>query len=175
MNNTGLKRHTVRLANHNDEWQIIAQKTIDELKAAAGNLVFEIEHVGSTAVKGLPAKPIIDIAIAVVTFDAMPGLIEIYTMLGYIYRGDSGEKGGHLFVWESETDIRTTHVHIVLSDGEQWKNFIKFRDILRKNAEIRNRYKELKEALSLRFKDDRRSYTAEKNEFISEILYDIND
>lgn len=170
MSITGLKRHTVQLAIHNDEWQGIAGNIIDDLKTAAGNLIYDIEHIGSTAVKGLPAKPIIDIAIAVEAPDLIPSLKEKLTESGYIYRGDGGKNGGHLFVLESEPEVRTAHIHVVEINDIQWNNFLKFRDILRNDPEIRNRYKALKEKLSTKYPDDRRSYTEGKNDFVSEIL-----
>jgi GrpB-like predicted nucleotidyltransferase (UPF0157 family) len=166
----GLKRHTVRQANHNDKWHDIAQSIIKEIKSACGKHIYNIEHIGSTAVKDIPAKPIIDIAIAVNSIDVMPFLIDVFTKLGYIYRGDGGDNGGHLFVMEVEPGIRTTHVHVVSVDDIQWNNYIKFRDILRNNPDTRNMYIELKKDLSKTFKDDRRAYTEGKNNFITNIL-----
>jgi GrpB-like predicted nucleotidyltransferase (UPF0157 family) len=166
----GLQRHTVRLAEHHPGWKALAADACESLRRAGGDLVVAIEHVGSTAIPGLPAKPILDIAVAVPTLDVVPALVERFTQAGYIYRGDAGDGGGHLFIREPEPEVRSVHVHVVQHGDSQWHNFILFRDTLRDDADVRQRYADLKRNLAERFRDDRRSYTAAKNAFIQEIL-----
>jgi GrpB-like predicted nucleotidyltransferase (UPF0157 family) len=96
--------------------------------------------------------------------------VQRLTGIGYIYRGDGGDEGGHLFVRESSPDVRTIHVHVVEHHGTQWRNYLLFRDLLRQNPAIRKRYAELKRELGNRFQDDRGSYTAAKHAFIRRIL-----
>lgn len=166
----GLNRHTVRVVEHNRGWPGVAAKACRQVRETGGVLLCDVQHVGSTAVVGLPAKPILDLAAAVTTFDVIPELIEKLTALGYIYRGDGEESGGHLFVWESEPNVRTVHLHVVTLDDVQWTNYLRFRDLLREDAGIRERYAELKQELSKRFPDDRRSYTDSKHAFIRRVL-----
>ena len=84
--------------------------------------------------------------------------------------GDGGDEGGHLFVRESSPDVRTIHVHVVEHNGTQWRNYLFFRDLLRQNPGIRKQYAELKQEVGNRFRDDRKSYTASKHDFIQGIL-----
>ena len=124
----------------------------------------------STAIPDLPAKPILDLVAAVTTLAVIPELIERLAASGYIYRGDGADRGGHLFVWESEPDVRTTHLHIVTQDDIQWTNYILFRDLLRQNPDLRAEYAALKHDLQARFPDDRESYTDAKRDFILGVL-----
>ena len=105
-------------------------------------------------------------------FDGFSSLIERLEGLGYIYRGDGGDEGGHLFVFESQPDIRTIHLHVVEHGGVQWANYLRFRDLLRGDFDLRNRYAALKQELAKRFPADRKSYTASKHNFIRGILKD---
>jgi len=166
----GLKRYTVRLVDHDPSWPAIGAGECDAILRAGGRLVVEAQHVGSTAVPDLPAKPILDIAAAVRALDLVPALIERLTEIGYSYRGDGGHDGGHLFVREPQPDIRTVHVHVVEEGGAQWRDYLLFRDALRGNSTVRKQYAELKRRLAVKFQQDRKSYTAAKDEFIQEVL-----
>ena len=109
----GLKRGTVRLENHALQWAELFKKTESLIRKLVGNLIKDIQHVGSTAVPGLPAKPIIDIAIAVSSKAVIPPVVTVLVENGYIDRGDGGEDGGYLLVRECEPNVRTEHIHIV--------------------------------------------------------------
>ncbi|MBN1670424.1 MAG: GrpB family protein [Kiritimatiellae bacterium] len=165
-----MKRHTVRVVDHHPGWAELAAEACRRVRKAGGNLIADVQHVGSTAVPDLPAKPILDLAASVHSLDAIPELVERLTALGYIYRGCSGNSGGHLFVWEPEPDIRTIHLHIVASDDVQWTNYLRFRELLRQDPVVRARYATLKEQLRRRFADDRKSYTMSKHDFIRSVL-----
>jgi len=124
-------------------------------------------------VPDLPAKPILDIAAAVVTFDSMPELVRRLARIGYLYRGDHGDAGGHLFVAESAPGIRTIHMHVVEHSGSQWRDYLVFRALLRHWPMIRKRYAELKRDLARICRDDRKSYTDSKADFIRRTLNDV--
>ncbi len=166
----GLKRHTVQVVDHHPGWCNLAAKACQQLRAVCGNLLADVQHVGSTAVPNLPAKPILDLAAAVATLDVISELIEKVTAFGYIYRGDGKNLGGHLFVWESEPSVRTIHLHVVGLDDLQWSNYIRFRDILRNDSGVRKRYAGLKRKLWDTFTNDRKSYTDSKHNFIQGVL-----
>lgn len=166
----GLKRKTVRVVDHDPGWAALAAEACTAVRQAAGDLILDIQHVGSTAVPGLPAKPILDLAAAVAGMEVMPQLIRALTTAGAIYRGDGADQGGHLFVWESEPEVRTIHLHVVAADDAQWTRYLRFRDALRQDPVLRRRYAELKRKLGERFPEDRMSYTASKDEFIRSVL-----
>ena len=140
------------------------------LRQVIGDLAEDIQHVGSTAVERLVAKPILDIAVASRSIDGVPALTERLCGIGYIYRGDSGDDGGHLFVSEPEPGVRTVHLHAVTHSDPQWRDYLVFRDILRRDPDVRARYSELKRRLAEQFPDDRLAYTTGKETFIRQLL-----
>ena len=166
----GLRRHTVQIVDHHPGWAVLAAEACQEARRICGALLIDVQHVGSTAVPDLPAKPILDIAAGMRTPGAIPELVTLLTAIGYIYRGDGGADGGHLFVKERSPDVRTIHLHVVEHNGTQWRNYLLFRDLLRRNPGIRKQYAELKQELGARFRHDRKSYTAAKHDFIRGIL-----
>lgn len=145
-------------------------RTSTRARAALDGLPFDIEHVGSTSVRGLDSKPIIDVAIAV------PELLELeavqrLTSAGFDYRGDEGGNGGHVLVeFDGEAEWRIAHLHVVEAGSQQWDNYLRFRDRLRADAEVRRQYAVLKRGLAAAHPDDRAAYTAAKTEFVKACL-----
>jgi GrpB-like predicted nucleotidyltransferase (UPF0157 family) len=166
----GLKRHTVELVDHNAAWPTLAAEICQAVFTACGDLVIDVQHVGSTAVPGLPAKPILDIAAGVGGLGVIPELVEKLARIGYIYRGDGGENAGHLFVKESAPDVRTVHLHVVVYGDLPWQDYLRFRELLRHDGQVRRQYTELKKQLGARFAGDRKAYTAGKEDFIRALL-----
>ena len=162
----GLKRGTVRVVAHRAKWRQLFERERRALRERIGHLVVDIQHVGSTAVPGLDAKPIIDIAVAVPYAGAIPQLRQPLCELGYIDRGDAGADGGYIFVKESAPEVRTHHLHVVAIDDPQWRDYLQFRDKLRADETLRTRYTEFKKALQERFAEDRKGYTSAKKGFI---------
>jgi len=166
----GLKRGTVQVVAYREEWSDLFEQERRVLHRHIGHLVLDIQHVGSTAVPGLVAKPILDIAVAVASLAVIPQCRPPLCALGYIDRGAAGQDGGYLFVKESVPDIRTHHLHLVVRDDRQWNNYLLFRDLLSTNEILRTRYARLKHALQQQFAQDRKGYTAAKQEFIRDLL-----
>ena len=168
----GLKRYTARVVDHDPGWKVLFAREREILLRALGDLIVDVQHVGSTAVSDLLAKPILDIALAVQSMNLLPAVTGRLTGIGYIYRGDGGGDGGHLFIMESSPDVRIIHLHVVTQDDTQWKDYLFFRDTLRNDAEVRMKYAECKKNLARKFPSDRESYTSGKNEFIQGVLRD---
>ena len=167
----GLKRHTVEVVDHYPGWAPLAADACQQVRNVGGDLIADLQHVGSTAVPGLPAKPILDLAASVRTHEAIPEIIKRLTEIGYLYRGYKGENGGHLFVKESSPDIRTIHLHVVEHNGVQWKNYLLFRDLLRQDTQLRKQYAELKRRLAKELGNDRHAYTGAKQDFVRRVLH----
>jgi GrpB-like predicted nucleotidyltransferase (UPF0157 family) len=127
-----------------------------------------IEHVGSTAVKGLAAKPIIDIMIGVESLESSKYLIDKLTQSGYCYYPYKSDVM-HWFCKPSP-EIRTHHLHLIPYLSPLWHERIKFRDALRANSELANQYQTLKYRLAARFIDDREGYTKNKWPFINNVI-----
>ena len=166
----GLKRGTVQVVAYHADWHDLFEQERRVLHQHIGHLGLDIQHVGSTAVPGLDAKPIIDIAVAVASVAVIPQCRQPLCSLGYIDRGDGGRDGGYLFVKESAPDVRTHHLHMVAIDDPQWCNYLLLRDMLRADETLRTRYAKLKNALQKQFAQDRKGYTEAKHDFIRGIL-----
>src|SRR5262245_12435518 len=136
----GLKYGAVAIVPHHAGWQGVYSREHAKLDSALSGMGYRIEHVGSTAVPELPAKPIIDIAVGLRPGSSLESVIAILKGVGYIYRGDAGSRGGHIFVRESAPLVRTHHIHVVFTDDPQWEEYLVFRDLLRENPKLRETY-----------------------------------
>ena len=166
----GLKRESVKLESHDKHWDNIAGQTIKILKSILGDDAIDIQHIGSTAIPAIKAKPIIDIVVGVTDFAKIMSYNEQLQQEGIFYRG-SDVDGQLLYVMgDMEKDIRTHHIHIVKWNGTEWKNYIYFRDYLNANEDIALQYQKLKEELEGKYADDRAAYTKGKRNMIDMIL-----
>lgn len=163
----GLKRRTVILASDHAEWAAVYARESATLRRAAGEMAVDIAHVGSTAIFGLPAKPIVDIAVTGASSDNPAPLVRAFEGIGYLDRGDDG---GYLMVKEISPEVRLVHLHVVTTDDPQWAAYLAFRDRLRADAGMRSEYAALKSALVGRFRNDRDAYTAGKAAFIRRVI-----
>ncbi len=162
----GLAPGRVDLRPYDESWPQLFEQERRLLQAALGDRILAIEHVGSTAIPGIMAKPVLDIATAVEQFEAAFECVPIVEGLGYDYRGEYGIARRHYFI---RGVPRTHQVHMVERGSETWRDFIVFRDRLRRDAELAKTYAELKMALAARYPEDRQAYTEAKAEFIREV------
>jgi GrpB-like predicted nucleotidyltransferase (UPF0157 family)/SAM-dependent methyltransferase len=142
----------------------------DELRFALGGDAEGIEHVGSTAVAGLAAKPILDVVVGLAGRADLGDVTGKLEELGYEFRGDKGEAGGCLFVLEDTPKNRVAHVHLVRHDDELWNRYLAFRDRLRDDPDAQTAYASLKRELARQHRHDRAAYTAGKDEQITRLL-----
>jgi len=170
----GLQKGTVQVVAYTSEWPGLFEHERYVLYQCLGNLLLDIQHVGSTAVPGLAAKPIIDIAATVASLAVIPQCRQPLCSLGYIDRGDAGKDGGYLFVKELTPNVRTHHLHVVTKDDPQWSNYLEFRDLLRSDTALRTTYAALKQSLQTLFAHDRKAYTAAKEDFVRGVLGKVN-
>jgi GrpB-like predicted nucleotidyltransferase (UPF0157 family) len=127
-----------------------------------------IEHVGSTSVPGLAAKPVIDIMAGVVNLEGSRPAIELVKVLEYQYAPYHPDTM-HWFCKPGPA-LRTHHLHLVPYGSQLWKDRLKFRDALRADADIAHQYAELKRELALQFPEDREAYGNAKGSFIRATL-----
>jgi GrpB-like predicted nucleotidyltransferase (UPF0157 family) len=140
----------------------------DEIAAALGPIALGIEHIGSTSVPGLAAKPIIDIDVVIPVESALSLVIGKLSKLGYGYEGERGIEGRHAFAQPSR--LPRHHLYVCAAGNPELKRHIAFRDYLRANPDAAQAYGLLKQRLSDRFGSDRESYTNAKTVFISDAL-----
>ena len=130
-----------------------------------GDRVTDIQHIGSTAVSGIPAKPIIDMSLGLRTLNDAKKLIKPLADLGYTWRKTAGSTKRWLFVKGPE-EKRTHYLHVMRYNGGAWKHDVLFRDYLRANPAYAQRYGELKTTLARKYGDNRGMYTKGKASFI---------
>jgi GrpB-like predicted nucleotidyltransferase (UPF0157 family) len=165
----GLPRGIVRLLASDPSWPTAFRAEAARMEraiAAAGLPPLAFEHVGSTAVPGLDAKPIIDLLAGYERGADPRSYFAILTALGYQHRGPQGIPDRELFVLGSES-LRTHHLDLVALDGRFWRDHVAFRDRLRDDVEIRDAYAALKRRLAMTYPNDRPTYTAGKAAFIN--------
>jgi len=136
-----------------------------------------IEHVGSTSVRGLGGKGIIDIAVGVSTENGLESVANKLMQAGYFPALDNELPSGRIFLASREHDstFGDYHLHIVVSGGDEWSNFIAFRDQLNNNATLRDAYMLLKNRLLVDTNSDRREYKHLKADFIQKTLKEYYD
>ena len=166
----GIRRGTVRLSEHDPRWASVGATTAAEVADATGIPAGRIEHVGSTSVPGLVAKPILDIAVGVDHSESVDKTAAHLVGAGYLDRGTGGGSVGRLLVRESSPEVRTVHVHVVGFGTEAWRDYVEFRDALRNDPALKDQYAQVKRTLAQRFPEDRTSYRHAKDTFIRSTL-----
>jgi GrpB-like predicted nucleotidyltransferase (UPF0157 family) len=132
--------------------------------------IVAIEHVGSTAVNGLAAKPIIDIMLGVRDLSIGERCIHPLEAIGYDYRGEAGIPG-RLFFRKGQP--RSHHLHMVRHGSEFWERHILFRELLRRRPDLAAEYGALKKKLAIKYRTQRLEYTDAKTPFIEQALAEI--
>jgi GrpB-like predicted nucleotidyltransferase (UPF0157 family) len=159
----------VKIESYDPSWPLKFEAEKGALAAALSPwLVGLIEHVGSTAVPELAAKPVIDIMAPVADLLSSLPAIEALTPLSYCYFPYRADEM-HWFCKPSELE-RTHHLHLVPCGSRLWNERLAFRDLLRSDEAVRRAYAELKLALAARHRHDREAYTEAKTEFIRSSL-----
>lgn len=165
------KSRTVRIVEYDPNWQAMFREAMAELSGAFQGVPCAIEHIGSTAVTGLCAKPVTDIMLGTRVIADVEERIPDIEILGYAYVPELEEQLPERRFFRRDTaGVRTHHLHAVAVGGEFWRDHILFRDQLRSHPDTARAYGELKRRLAKRFRRDPESYTASKSGFIRGIL-----
>ena len=170
----GLKRGTVELCEHEKEWEVEAQNTIVRLRKILGDVIKDIQHVGSTSIFTIKAKPIIDIALAVDDFDDILAFEKELRDDGFYYRpnAQASLRNQLLFAcgnyYDGSGDLQTHFIHVVLTGSMDWINYINFRDYLNSTPTVAKAYEDLKVSLAKEVPIDsgREKYLKGKHDFI---------
>lgn len=170
----GLQRGTVHLSPCDSAWADDFEKEKKLLLDAFGDKVLAIEHVGSTAVPGLSAKPIIDIEIGLRKLNDYKMLIPLAEKLGYQFMPDRVFED-YVFMPKGSENCRTHYLHFATIDSDEWRNILRFRDLLRSDSILRDGYASLKAKLAAQNSQDRESYTTAKTDFIRKSLEECRD
>ncbi|MFB4213376.1 GrpB family protein [Shouchella sp. JSM 1781072] len=164
----GLKRGTVALIEYKEEWTKIFNRDKDIILQIVGNKVVDIQHVGSTAIPDISAKPIIDILVGLKNIFEADHFIPKFEEKSYEFRPHASTQDRFLYI-KGGKNFRTHHIHVVQYGSNEWNRMIRFRDYLRENPKVALEYKELKEDLANRFSNNREEYTKGKENFVYQI------
>ena len=155
----------VEIAEYDPAWPDADERERAAILAALGDFVFAIEHVGSTSVPGLGAKPIIDIMIGLRDLAGHARCVAPLQSLGYEHKGEFGIPGRHYFR-RPVRGPRTHQLHMVEHCSSFWVRHLLFRDYMRRSPDEAAAYERLKRGLAGRFGGDVEGYTEAKTEFI---------
>ena len=166
----GMKQGTVYLEPHQTEWERAAEETIRTLKNILGNSAADIQHIGSTSIRTISAKPIIDIAVAVNDYELILSKRDVLEKADVIFRFDERPEQLLFVMGDFENDTRSHHIHVVLYGSDEWNNYINFRDYLNTHIAAAREYETTKLRLAEQYPDDRIAYTDGKQKVIDKLL-----
>lgn len=157
----------VIVLDYDPHWPGLFQSLRRRIADVLGDMAAAIEHVGSTAVPGLAAKPIIDIDVLLTSETMLPAAIERLSSLGYIHRGNLGIPEREAFF--APANDPPHHLYVCPHSSAEFRRHVAFRDYLRAHSEEAKIYADLKIALAERFREDREAYNNAKGEFVEEL------
>lgn len=164
----GLKRGTVKIVPYHPEWAACYANEAKILKKLLGARISAIEHIGSTAIPNLPAKPIIDIGICLIDFSKVLELQELLAPEHYTL-SDLIDSDTHV-LFEKNHPVTTHHLHVFPEDSASHEASVLFRDTLRASPRLTQQYKHLKLSLQQKFEKDREAYLSGKSAFIQKVI-----
>lgn len=172
----GLRKNCVELYDHDPAWEIEAEKCIETLKNVLKDRIVDIQHVGSTAIPTIKAKPIIDIAVGVKRLDEVRAFEDLLRPYGFYYLQAEDEGTQILFakgsLYDGSGELQTHFIHFVEYGNLVWLNYLNFRTYLRAEPDIAKEYEKIKLEIlnNPSTSEGRREYTIRKADFIQSTL-----
>lgn len=159
---------TIVVLEYDPDWVHVFHRIRDFVTPVIFDLLVTIEHVGSTSIPGLFAKPIVDVDVVVKTqADVQSAILRLAT-LGYVHEGDLGVAGREAFIPPNE--LPRHHLYVCAEDNPEYGRHILVRDYLRNHPEVATEYGELKVQLAQQYRDNRAAYTDAKTDFVMRVL-----
>lgn len=165
----GLDRGCVRIVAYQPTWRFLFEEEAARLRAALGERLLQVEHIGSTAIEGMSAKPVIDVMGAIRRLAEVEALVPLVETLGYDYKRDD-PRPNRAFFAKGPPSRRTHHLHLTELATVYWEESILFRDYLRTHPDAAEAYGRLKRRLAGEYPEDRESYAAGKTDFVKRIV-----
>ena len=159
----------VVVASYDAAWEERFREIREELEAALGDIALRIEHVGSTAVPGLPAKPILDIDVVIRDYGVFDAAVSALKEIGYEHRGDLGITGREAFRYDGKEHLMKHHLYVCPEDSPELRRHLAFRDYLRTHPEAAKEYGRVKMEGAALYPDDVEKYIAHKAPFIEKV------
>ena len=161
---------SVSLAQHDERWGSMFAEEAMRLRAGLAGIAVAIHHIGSTAVPGMLAKPVIDIVCEVRSLDAVDAAAPLLQDGGYRARGENGIEGRRYFTKSDAHGVRTCHLHVFERGSPAIALHLALRDYLRANPDVAADYSRLKQAIVRNGTTTRADYQAAKAPFIAKTL-----
>ena len=164
-----MKTAGVIVLPYDKAWKSDFEKIKNELENAIGDCIIGIEHVGSTSVEGLSAKPCIDIDVIIKDYSVFEAVVDRLNAIGYIHEGNLGIPDREAFKYAEKPHLQKHHLYVCPQDSEELRRHITFRDFLRSHPEAVQKYGQIKEAAAERFPNDIDGYIRYKSPCIEEL------
>ena len=171
MQDIGLHRDKVMLTSHNPKWDELFEIEKEKISSVLGKDIL-VEHIGSTAIPNILAKPIIGILVGTKSLETEDSYIKKLAQIGYHFDGPKSENKPMLFI-KADSDNSLFHLHITQMNSPQWVHATGFRDYLNNNKQVAKEYENLKIELAKKFANDRIAYKKGKEKFILDIYKKI--
>ena len=168
----GLSRKAVRLVAYDERWPQLFEVEVNVLRKNLGTEILDVAHIGSTAIPGLDAKPVLDLMLALPSLRAPASLFTTLCELGHEHR-PRDTVADRLFFAKGPAECRTHNLSACERGSRFWRVHIQFRDRLRPDPSAARAYVELKRELARRFPIDRLAYTNGKEAFVERIIAEV--
>ena len=164
-----MKTKKVIVLLYDAAWETAFEEIKTEIEDQIGDLIIGIEHVGSTSVEGMSAKPCIDIDVIIKDYSVFDEIVRKLGVIGYIHEGDLGIQDREAFKYADKPYLMTHHLYVCPRDSEELHRHIVFRDFLRENPEAVKKYSRVKETAAQLFPDSIDQYIEYKSPCIEEL------
>jgi len=164
-----MKTQKVNVIPYDKSWSSDFEKIRDEIENAIGDLIIGIEHVGSTSVEGMSAKPCIDIDVIINDYGIFDAVAAGLKSIGYIHEGDIGIKDREAFRYSKKPHLKNHHLYVCPKDSAELRRHLTFRDFLKSNPEAQRKYSLIKEQAAKLFPDDIDKYIQYKSPCIEKL------
>lgn len=165
---TGMNNKVI-VGPYDEAWKSAFEEIKKEIEDAIGDLIIGIEHVGSTSVEGLSAKPCIDIDVIIKDYGVFDSVVSKLAMIGYTHEGNLGIKDREAFKYSDKPHLKKHHLYVCPQQSEELYRHITFRDFLRSNPEAVRKYGLKKETAARLYPDDIEKYMEYKAPCIEEL------
>ena len=163
-----MKTRKVIVLPYDEAWKAAFEEIKREIEGAIGSLIISTEHVGSTSVEGLSAKPCIDIDVVIKDYSVFDAVVAGLEKIGYVHEGDLGIRDREAFKYSDKPHLMNHHLYVCPQHSEELCRHITFRDFLRSNTEAAAKYGATKEEAAKLFPDDIEKYIGYKAPCIEE-------
>jgi len=164
-----MKTKRVTVLPYDPKWKSDFEAIKSEIESAVGDLILGVEHVGSTSVEGMAAKPCIDMDVVIPDYSVFDAVVERLNAIGYIHEGDLGIRDREAFKYTDKPHLQTHHLYVCPQTSAELHRHITFRNFLRANPDAAQAYSAVKRQAAQLFPNDIDGYIAHKASCIEKL------